>query len=157
MTPYGVTRPQLINQFYLCIRTLVFIHLSMFPSVEVSKMRIIAIYRPLGKQHGFVFRNNCVEAVPSYAIVFWNRTRGRFADEGKHQSSAWLAFVRGIHPWPVFPAQIASNAENVSIWWRHRGSCNWTITVSKKDDLCWFKLITLSNLTVRFFPGSSPW
>ena len=23
------------------------------------------------------------------------------ADEGKHQSSASLAFVRGIHPWPV--------------------------------------------------------
>ena len=32
--------------------------------------------------------------------------------------------VRGIHRWPVtgeFPAQMASNAENVSIWWRHQG------------------------------------
>ena len=28
-------------------------------------------------------------------------------DQGKHQSSASLAFVRGIY------------AENVSIWWRH--------------------------------------
>ena len=29
-------------------------------------------------------------------------------------------FVRGIHRWPVnSPAQGASNAENVSIWWRH--------------------------------------
>ena len=27
--------------------------------------------------------------------------------------------VRGIHRWSVFPAQRASNAENVSIWWRH--------------------------------------
>ena len=86
------------------------------------------------------------------------------ADQRKHQSSASLAFVRGIHrrplnsphKWPVtrkifpfddvimwapasqlftqpfiqtqikentkageFPAQMASYAENVSIWWRH--------------------------------------
>ena len=37
------------------------------------------------------------------------------ADQRKHQSSASLAFVRGIE----FPAQMSSNAENVSIWWRH--------------------------------------
>ena len=36
------------------------------------------------------------------------------ADQRKHQSSASLAFVWGIHP-----AQKASNAENVSIWLRH--------------------------------------
>ena len=38
------------------------------------------------------------------------------ADQRKHQSSASLAFV-----WVTgeFPAQMASNAENVSIWWRH--------------------------------------
>ena len=36
------------------------------------------------------------------------------ADQRKHQSSASLAFVRD-----EFPAQMASNAENVSIWWRH--------------------------------------
>ena len=44
------------------------------------------------------------------------------ADQRKHQSSASLAFVRVIHPWPVnsaFPAQRASNAENSSIWWHH--------------------------------------
>ena len=35
------------------------------------------------------------------------------ADQRKHQSSASLAFVRGIHWWKT------SNAENVSIWWRH--------------------------------------
>ena len=42
------------------------------------------------------------------------------ADQRKHQGSASLAFVRGIHRGPVqFPAQMASNAENVYIWWRH--------------------------------------
>ena len=37
-----------------------------------------------------------------YSTVYSN------ADERKHQSSASLAFV-----------QMANNAENVSIWWRH--------------------------------------
>ena len=38
------------------------------------------------------------------------------ADQRNHQCSASLAFVWGIGE---FPAQMASNAENVSIWWRH--------------------------------------
>ena len=38
------------------------------------------------------------------------------ADQRKHQSSASLAFVRGIHRRPVnSPHKWASNAENVSI------------------------------------------
>ena len=42
------------------------------------------------------------------------------ADQRKHQSSASLAFVRGIHRRPVnSPHKGGSNAENVSIWWRH--------------------------------------
>ena len=36
------------------------------------------------------------------------------ADQRKHQSSASLAFVGTGE----FPAQLASNVENVSIWWR---------------------------------------
>ena len=44
------------------------------------------------------------------------------ADQRKHQSSASLAFFVGNSPWTcALPAQMASNAENVSIWWRHRG------------------------------------
>ena len=41
------------------------------------------------------------------------------ADQSKHQSSASLAFVREFTGTGEFPAQRASNAENVSIWWRH--------------------------------------
>ena len=40
------------------------------------------------------------------------------ADQRKHRSSAPLAFVRGEFTGP-FPAQMASNAENISIWLRH--------------------------------------
>ena len=38
------------------------------------------------------------------------------ADQRKHQSSALLAFVMGIHRRPVNSPQSASNAKNVSIW-----------------------------------------
>ena len=44
------------------------------------------------------------------------------ARQRKHQSSVSLAFVRGIHTVDSeFPSQKASNAENVSNWWRHHG------------------------------------
>ena len=41
-------------------------------------------------------------------------------DQRKHQSSASLAFLWGSMP--AFPAQMASNTENVSIGWRHHES-----------------------------------
>ena len=45
------------------------------------------------------------------------------ADQRKHQSSAPLAFCAGNSPETgEFPAQMASSAENVSIWWRHHVS-----------------------------------
>ena len=57
--------------------------------------------------------------ITSLTIVY--STVDSDADQRKHQSSASLAFVRGIHRGPggEFPAQMASNAENVSILWRH--------------------------------------
>ena len=39
--------------------------------------------------------------------------------ERKHQSSASLAFVGGIHRWPANPLTKGQWRENVSIWWRH--------------------------------------
>ena len=41
------------------------------------------------------------------------------ANQRKHQSSVSLAFMRGIHRGPVNSPHMASNAETVSIWWRH--------------------------------------
>ena len=41
------------------------------------------------------------------------------ADQSKHQSCASLAFMWGIPGTGEFPAQMASYAENVSIWWHH--------------------------------------
>ena len=64
------------------------------------------------------------------------------ADQRKHQSSASLAFVRGIHRSPV-PAQMASNAENISIWWRHHVYCfqpQILETISQTSDIISFIL-----------------
>ena len=56
--------------------------------------------------------------ITSLTIVY--STVDSAADQRKYQRSASLAFVGGIHRGPVnSPAQMASNAENVSIWWRH--------------------------------------
>ena len=53
-------------------------------------------------------------------------------DQRKHHSSASLALVRGNSlVTGEFPAQRASNAGNVSIWWRHRG--HWKLSKSIKS------------------------
>ena len=65
---------------------------------------------------------------PHLTIVYSTVYSG--ADQRKHQSSASLAFVRGNSPGTgEFPAQMASNAENISIWWRHHGSMTWSTHV----------------------------
>ena len=48
------------------------------------------------------------------------------ADQRKHQNSASLAFVRGIHRGPVNSLHKKNNKETVSIWWRHHVMCNIT-------------------------------
>ena len=56
--------------------------------------------------------------ITSLRIVYSTVYSG--ADQRKYQSSAPLAFVRGIYRWPVNSiAQMASNAESVPTWWRH--------------------------------------
>ena len=52
--------------------------------------------------------------ITSLTIVYSTVYSG--ADQRKHRSPAPLSFETG-----EFPAQMASNAENVSIWWRHPG------------------------------------
>ena len=46
-------------------------------------------------------------------------------DQRKHQSFASLAFVRNSLVTGEFPTQRVSNAENVSIWWRHHVKNAW--------------------------------
>ena len=56
--------------------------------------------------------------VTSPTIVYSGVYSG--ADQSKQQSSPSLAFYEGNSPVTgEFPAQSASDAEYVSIWWRH--------------------------------------
>ena len=68
--------------------------------------------------------------ITSLTVVY--STINSDADQRKHQSSALLAFVRGIHRWPVNSPQMASYAENVSIWWRHHdiGNDTWAMIIT---------------------------
>ena len=58
--------------------------------------------------------------ITSLAIVY--STIYSDVDQRKHQSFASLAFVRESPATGEFHAQMASNAENVTIWWRHHAS-----------------------------------
>ena len=70
---------------------------------------------PVPNHYGDVIMGTMASQIPSLTIVYTTAYWG--ADQRKHQSSASLAFVSpGTGE---FPAQMASNAENVSIWWRH--------------------------------------
>ena len=70
--------------------------------------------------------------ITSLRIVYSTFYSG--TDERKHQSSASLAFVREILLLTSeFLAQMASNVENVSIWWLHHawGFYLWRIQAGK--------------------------
>ena len=71
--------------------------------------------------------------ITSLTIVYSTVYSG--ADQRKHQPSGSLAFVRGIHRWP------ASNAENVSIWWRHHVVKTTTLLLISPTAMCYLQII----------------
>ena len=82
----------------------------------------VAVGLPMGyetwhQHYDDVIMGAVASQITSLTIVY--STVYSDADQRKHQRSASLAFVRGSHRGPYFPAQRASYAENVSIWWRH--------------------------------------
>ena len=72
------------------------------------------------------------------------------ADQRKHQSSASLAFVWEFTGTGEFPAQRASYAENVSIWWRHhvRG-LGFTVVLLLFDVNIFSTILIWTNVTER--------
>ena len=77
------------------------------------------------------------------------------AEQRKHQSSASLAFVRGINSQVTgeFPAQMASNAENVSIWWRHHEYIMGYFTLSKPKPRYLPKNTETMLILIQYIPG----
>ena len=72
-------------------------------------------------QYSDIIMRTMASQITSLTTVY--STVYSFTDQRKHQRSASLAFV-----WVTseFPPQMASNAENALIWWRHHGSC-WSV------------------------------
>ena len=91
-----------------------------------------------------VTMNAMASQITGLSIVYSNICPG--ADQRKHQTSTPLTFVRGIHR---FPAQRASNAENVSIWWRHHDIC-----VCKLSHICCRQCWLIVNWIVENFDES---
>ena len=64
-----------------------------------------------------VIMSTIASQITSLTIVY--STVYSDADKKKYQSSASLAFVRGIHRRRRIPRTNGQYAENASIWWRH--------------------------------------
>ena len=123
----------IIGQYYACWCP------SCFTRDEQSSLvNIMAAYTPATSEHyGDVIMGTIASQITSIAIVYSPVYSG--ADQRKHQSSASLAFVRGIHrgpvnsphKWPVtrkiFPFDDVIMSRDVSkhnigstTWWRHQ-------------------------------------
>ena len=71
-------------------------------------------------QYNDVIMSSMASQITGLTIVY--STVYSRADQRKHQSSASLAFVRGIHRWPVnSPHKWPVTRKMFSIWWRHHG------------------------------------
>ena len=71
----------------------------------------------LNEHYNDVMMGAIASQITSLTIVY--STVYSDADERKHQSPASLAFVGNSPLTGEFPAQMASNEWNVSIWWRY--------------------------------------
>ena len=87
------------------------------------------------KHYNDVIMDAMASPIASVTIVYSTVYSGW--DQRKHQSSASLAFVRGIHRWPVnsrTKGQERGKCFQLSIWWRHHES-RWI-----KCELIWDKI-----------------
>ena len=100
------------------------------------------------RHHSDVIISVMASQITRLTIVYLTVYSG--ADQRKHQSSASLAFVHGIHQWRVNSPH-KGPVENASIWWRHHGlAMNRSATLS---NLCFFMhiiLIVLLNQGISY-------
>ena len=67
--------------------------------------------------YNYVIMSVMASQITSLMIVYSTVYSGAY--QRKHQSSASLTFVRGIHRWPVDSPHKGPVTWNVSTWWRH--------------------------------------
>ena len=111
-----------------------------------------------GWHYGDVIVGTIASQITSLAIDY--STVYLDPDQRKHQSSASLAICAGNSPEAgEFPAQMASNAEDVSICWRHHGGLFSYLDVNWNVLQCWHVFIYLlrtENLCWVHFDKSTP-
>ena len=86
----------------ICLSHLTFCLSSIFLSFSLSSRSLLSVYLwlPLSPSNYIdVIMSPMASQITSLTIVYSTVYSG--ADQRKHQSSASLAFVRGIHRWPV--------------------------------------------------------
>ena len=110
-----VTRPQWVNCSVSKIFYLAKVHVRFFESHSADVRRHLS-NMSLIFQSSAAIMGRMAPQITSLTIVY--STVYSDADQRNHQSSASLAFVRGIHRWPGHKGP-SCDAENVSIWWRH--------------------------------------
>ena len=110
-------------------------------------------YPLLGHRYNDVIVSAMASQIPGVSAVCSTVCSG--ADQRKHQSSASLAFVRGICRSPVdSPHKGPSKAENAFSWWRHHVSL-WS---SHRDWLeCGCHAWSYGAWTVSFLFLYMPW
>ena len=111
-----------IDSTYPCIR-----QVEDWCNFNGTILMLVEMYRWEGKRnsmdiYGFKHCNNVimgaiVSQITSLTIVFSSVYLD--TDQRKHQRSTSLTFVGNSLEAGEFPAQMASNVEHVSIWWRH--------------------------------------
>ena len=108
-----------------CCWDLILLQADMSMAVRLS---IRKLHRPLQ------WRHNGHDGVSYHQPHHCLLNRLFSADQRKYQSSASLAFCDGNSPVTgEFPAQMASNAENVYIWRRHHALVTRNATVSNRS------------------------
>ena len=104
-------------------------------------------YLALG-HYSDVIMNAMASQITGVSLVYSTVCSG--ADQRKHQSSASLAFVRGIHRWPVnSPHKGPVTRKMFPFWWRHHDISN------NHDNLNWSLLTYQKCPTV--IHGSKPY
>ena len=105
--------------FHTCLTHYVSCHRHIFLAQDKNKCARLRKH----KQRSLQWRLNWHDGVSNHQLKSVYSPVYSGADQGKHQSSASLAFEGNSPVTGEFSAQRASNAENVSIWWRHHAKC----------------------------------
>ena len=120
-----------------------------------ARVMVYVINCPCCKHYNDVITGAMASQITRFMIVYQIVYPG--ADQRKHQSSVSLAFVRGIHRWPVnCPHKMTSNAQNVSIWWRHHESYySWAVECIQPRCpycTCWYGYLGLLDCFFDVWP-----